>query len=62
MKCVEEDPGPRYKDPQNQIDGAMAVAALGLVFGFISLIIGSVALSRASKGGAGGGDKYGTQV
>ena len=50
-----------YKDPQNQIDGAMAVAALGLVFGFISLIIGSVALSKVNKGG-GAGDKYATQV
>lgn len=49
-----------YEDPQNQIDAALAVAALGLVMGFVALVIGSVALVRAKGGG--GAAKYGTQV
>ena len=48
-----------YEDPQKQIDGAMAVAALGFVFGFVSLIIGSVALSRVRATATG---KYNSQV
>lgn len=37
-----------YEDPAKQIEAAAAVGALGFIFGFVSLIIGAVALSRAN--------------
>jgi hypothetical protein len=44
---------------------AVAVAALGLVLGFIGLVIGCVALSKAkaaAAGSAGSAKDYGVQV
>ena len=52
-----------YEDPAKQIEAAAAVGALGFIFGFVSLIIGAVALSRANALQTGGSSyKGGMQI
>ena len=52
-----------YEDPAKQIEAAAAVGALGFIFGFVSLIIGAVALSRANALRSGGSSfKGGMQI
>jgi len=59
-KAAEAPVGNFFSDPQEQVDAAMALGALGFVLGFIALIIGSVALVKVKAAAAGGGgNKYG---
>lgn len=49
-----------YDDPKKQIEGAAAVGALGFIFAFVALVVGSVALNRVNKSGGGGWSNKGT--